>query len=238
MNDFASRLLQIRPYDEGSFRARFENDPIVGMLPAGVIPVWARSGTYDHAHHASTTPRWRHMHGYFCMASFYYLQFVMEGNPGSVADIGCGENIFKRFYPQITGYDPFIEAADHMSYFDDQFVEANREAFDCAMACNSIHFTGVHEFPAMLGRLAGLVRPGGMVHATVNTMRFLDAMHPDNDVVHSKEDCVGMALVLDETIRSMGLDLVVLDQCYNGIYPGELEFNNGVLGNVRLVFRV
>jgi hypothetical protein len=237
---WASNLLSINPYDPVSFRSGFTGDPIYHLIPDNMIKVWSRSGSYDPDHHAGTTPRWRHMHGYFCMASFYYLKFIMDASPGTVADIGCGENVFKMFYPQIIGYDPFIPAADHMAHFDREFVDCNRRGFDSAFACNSTHFSGLDGFLLSLEMLASIVRPGGLVHATANTARFMDTTHghQDSDRDRDRDRCVDMALMADEAIRSSRFDWVVVDQCYDGIYPGELEFSNGILGNIRLVFRV
>jgi len=238
VHEFTSHLLQVNPYDRRSFEQEFSGNPILGMLPTGITPVWSRSGTYDPEHHSSTTPRWRHMHGYFTMASFYYLGFIMREHPTTVADIGCGENVFKAFYPQIVGYDPFIPSADHEAYFDDDFASANRRAFDSAFACNSIHFSSMGEFPRMLDLLASTVKPGGIVHATANLTRFLDAEATAEGREHGYAESVDMALRADSMLRSLGLDWLVVDQCYDGIYPGDLDFNNGILGNLRLVFRV
>lgn len=237
MNDWISDLLSINPYDPIWFRDHFMDSPIMDMLPPGIIPVWARSGSYDHEHHATTTPRWRQMHGYFSMASFYYLDHIMREDPGTVADIGCGENVFKRFYPSIIGFDPEIAGADAVARLDREFARENRQRFDAAFACNSLHFVGLDEFPEMLSRLSSIVRPGGVVHATANTARFLDAK-PGEQEPHDHGSCVDMAMAVDRMVRSLDVDWIVVDQCYDCIYPGDVGFNNGIVGNLRIVFRV
>lgn len=247
MLEFTSQLLQVNPYDPHSFRARFESDPLFHRLPHWLVPVWSRCGRYEPGFHDSVTPRWQQMSGCFSMVSLYYMDAMMGSNPATVADIGCGENVFKMFYPQIIGYDSCNDRADVQCDFNTEFASANRRRFDAAMACNSIHFVHPSRFEAQVRDLASMVKRGGTCHVTANTQRLVEHMDDGNlaDINPSHvagevgtDDLTAVALMLDGIVRGMDLEWLVVDQCYDPSQDGGNHFDNPIVGNIRLVFRV
>lgn len=247
MREFTSRLLQVNPYEPSSFRERVRSEGLFGSMPAHIMPIWSRCGRYDPDFHDGITPRWQQMTGCFSMASLYYVDAMMRGYPRKVADIGCGENVFKMFYPQITGYDTCNSLADVQAEFNDGFANDHHREFDAAMACNSIHFVRLEEFEHQIMLLASIVRAGGTCHVTANLQRFMDRMDDDDlagmNPTHlpgqvSTDDRIAVALRLDGIVRGMDVEWLVVDQCYDPSQDGDYQFDNPIVGNMRLVFRV
>jgi hypothetical protein len=73
------------------------------------------------------------------MASFYYLEPLLESNPQSIVDVGCGFNFFKLLIPNLIGLDA-TDQADIDRYFDQEWADANLEKFDAAFSINALHF--------------------------------------------------------------------------------------------------
>ena len=42
----------------------------------------------------------------YSLTPFYYLNFLLEKNPTTIYDLGCGDNSFKKYIPNIIGIDP------------------------------------------------------------------------------------------------------------------------------------
>jgi hypothetical protein len=74
---------------------------------------------------------------------FYYIDLLYYNSPEKIVDVGCGECIFKNWFPNIIGFDPLpskFSNADFVDYFDEDFVKGHKNLFSGAMALNSIHF--------------------------------------------------------------------------------------------------
>jgi hypothetical protein len=74
---------------------------------------------------------------------FYYIDTLYANDPQSVIDVGCGECIWKKWFPNIIGFDPNtneFSAQDFQDYFDEYFSRGHVDHWDNGMALNSIHF--------------------------------------------------------------------------------------------------
>lgn len=74
---------------------------------------------------------------------FYYIDLLYENSPASVIDVGCGECVWKKWFPNIVGFDPNpneFSQQDFVDYFDQDFSKSHKDNWDCGMALNSIHF--------------------------------------------------------------------------------------------------
>jgi len=47
------------------------------------------------------TPRQKASKRLFSAIPFYYIEWLQEINPEKIYDLGCGWNIFKKYYPNI-----------------------------------------------------------------------------------------------------------------------------------------
>ena len=74
---------------------------------------------------------------------FYYIELLYDNQPSSVIDVGCAECIWKRWFPNIVGFDPntgdFSEA-DFIDFFDEDFSKGHHKKWDNGMGLNSLHF--------------------------------------------------------------------------------------------------
>ena len=74
---------------------------------------------------------------------FYYIDLIYKNNPSNVIDIGCGECIWKKYYPNIIGLDTHTTEytkPDIGDFFDSDFSSNNKKQYECGMALGSLHF--------------------------------------------------------------------------------------------------
>jgi hypothetical protein len=74
---------------------------------------------------------------------FYYINRLYDNNPSSVIDVGCGECTWKRWFPNIIGFDPRINEfsqQDFIASFNADFSREHTKSYQCGMALNSLHF--------------------------------------------------------------------------------------------------
>lgn len=106
---------------------------------------------YDRLHHTvdlnfrQTSPRYKLETGYKIgfRDIFYYIDMLYDGNTNTVIDVGCGECIWKKWFPNIIGFDPTpseFSTADFVDYFDEDFSKGHYENWYSGMALNSLHF--------------------------------------------------------------------------------------------------
>ena len=103
--------------------------------------------------------------------TFYYISWLYDNNPTSVVDIGCGENIFKNWFPNIYGVD--IHATSQFNRPDevmelDLFFSTYKNKFDCGMAINSIHFGDFDHVVQNINSCMDLIKNGGRFLFTIN----------------------------------------------------------------------
>ena len=121
------------------------------------------------------------------ITTLYYLQFLLEKNPSIIYDIGCGWNIWKRYYPQIVGIDFDSKYADIHDKFNDDFIKRHYNQIESAMSVNM--FLGLKEnnnmceFPVdpitfenyidQIVYFAQILKPGGRAYVSQNKLGFL-----------------------------------------------------------------
>ena len=114
----------------------YGNDLIVSYDPVYV-------GTFEHL-----TPRQILSKKIITAPSFYYLQFLLDIDPIEIVDIGCGDNTFKNFLPNVTGIDPYPftgPGPDLIASFDSDFCRKNFEKYTCAFSIDALHFISLVE---------------------------------------------------------------------------------------------
>lgn len=124
------------------------------------------------------TPREYYINRYFHCTTFYYIEKLMEINPSKILDIGCGSNIFKKFYPIIYGVDPIIVGgADEVDSFNDNFIEKHTEEYECAMSICSLHHDISYTFlKKRIYDFLKIIKPGGRAYIALNSMVLLANM--------------------------------------------------------------
>lgn len=74
---------------------------------------------------------------------FYYIDYLYNNQPDSVIDVGCGECIWKNWFPNIVGFDPNtneFSKQDFVDFFDEDFSLGHAKNWTCGMGLNSMHF--------------------------------------------------------------------------------------------------
>ena len=106
-------------------------------------------------------------------ASFYYLVPLLESNPQSIVDVGCGFNFFKLLIPNLIGLDA-TDQADINRYFDQKWANANLEKFDAAFSMNALHFVPLNSFVDTVHLFSSIIRPGGKGYISFNVLRMVE----------------------------------------------------------------
>jgi hypothetical protein len=116
--------------------------------------------------------------GIFVCSSFYYIGLLLETNPTVILDVGCGNNIFKKYIPQIIGLDPMCSEADIHEQFDNEFVSRHIGEYDCAMALQSIHHVSLLGFVDRINQFGKLIKPGGRGFFSTNLGILISRTEP------------------------------------------------------------
>ena len=101
---------------------------------------------------------------------FWYIDRLYDKRPQSLIDVGCGECIWKKWFPNIIGFDPNtneFSQQDFIDYFDHDFSENNSKKYDCGMALNSLHFISWNTIPNQINLAMNIVR-----HSFLFTFNF------------------------------------------------------------------
>lgn len=92
-----------------------------------------------------STPRYRYESGLKIgfRDIFWYIDQLYSAQPADVVDIGCGENVFKKWFPNLTGVDsdeyPY-GGPDIVAFFDTDYAKSNQERWDSGMALGALHY--------------------------------------------------------------------------------------------------
>lgn len=182
------------------------------------------------------------------VTTLYYLQFLLENNPKKIYDIGCGWNIWKRYYPNIVGIDHEGPYADIKDKFNDDFIKRNAEAFESAICVNM--FLGLQEdtknvydvpcipinfenYIEQILYFSQIIAPNGRAYISVNKLGFLQytskkwfEKHKVNQYDHEK-----LAHILLEDLKN-NFPYKILS------FDAEFDILNSISfdGCVRLVF--
>ena len=156
------------------------------------------------------------------LSIFYYLEHLLANKPAQVADIGCGENLFKIVIPGLHGVDPFFSEADESAEFTPTWAAEHENHFDAAMAINSLHFRPLEEFETVICDFAKIIKPGGRGFVTFNLTRLIEESQNRFTFDQAIEYC-------NQVIQNLNFKYIIVDQDYR--YP-----SCRVNGNLRLVF--
>jgi hypothetical protein len=78
----------------------------------------------------------------------------------SVLDVGCGENLFKQYLPNLTGIDPVFDAADIKTTLQEYQPE---HMFDVAICFGSMHFGTRQDVEQSIDKLCSLLKPNAKI---------------------------------------------------------------------------
>ena len=89
-------------YNKTSFSKEFFQSDIYKQLIKDYQQVHESLAEYDDNFMYSPRRTYAADNSIFYYGTFYYLQMLLEKNPKTILDLGCGRNLFKKY--QITPY--------------------------------------------------------------------------------------------------------------------------------------
>ena len=169
---------------------------------------------------------------------YYYIDYILENNPESILDLGCGLNVFKNFIPGIVGMDADPNSpADIKDFFDQDYVLGHQHKYDALISINTIHFAPVDTITQRLLWASKLICSGGKGFVSFNLETWL--MHTSPDTV---KKLFGPVPVFDNVINFVNdqivntkLDFLVVDWPVLHITEHS-TIRDDLNGNIRLVF--
>lgn len=160
---------------------------------------------------------------------FYCVDRLYDNLPGSVIDVGCGENLWRQWFPNIQGFDccmPYFNGPDFIDHFDPDFSQGHRQYWQCGLAINSLHFVDWSAVSAQLDLAMQMV-----------TDRFLFTfnLHQIKNKPLAADD-PAIVPALRQILEHSGYDLVLLDwPVERGISADTVESWAHLNGHVRFI---
>lgn len=159
---------------------------------------------------------------------FYYIDQLYSSRPGSIIDVGCGECIWKKWFPNIVGFDPNsneFSQQDFVDFFDADFSAGHSRNYDSGMGLNSLHFIHWNNIPKQIDLAMNIVKKEFLF-----TFNF-KVIHGAPQVPHDK-----LVLEFEQILNSLDYNIILLDfPSQRGI--SEFALNNfaHINGHVRFI---
>ena len=157
------------------------------------------------------TPRERYFYPTFHTNSLYYIDAVQAQKPQQVFDIGCGMNVWKKFYDNIIGVDPQDPRADIRLDFD-RFKQAYIDsAYGLVDSCISIGtmnmFVSIKFLLQNLCEFIKCTKIGYRGYVTINLCGMMSRGTPRN----TKKNC--LAFPIQMLNKSVNIVMLLLKNC-------------------------
>jgi len=115
----------------------------------------------------------------FSVVPFYYLNFLLEKNPETIYDLGCGWNIFKKYIPNIIGIGAETPGskyfyADIHDFVDDDFIKGHQNYFESVFSINALHFRPLSNFLDIVTEFYSMIKSNGRGFLTLNLQRMIE----------------------------------------------------------------
>lgn len=225
----------INPYNPEEFKKYFETTSLYKLISNDYEIV---SYFFDPFFDITWTCRSILTRSIFDASLFYYLKYLTDLNPSKIFDVGCGNNISKKYIDNIIG----IDVPNSKNYFkdsnpditidiDDYFYEKNFEKMEAAFAVNSLHFLPISKIRDRVIQFSSLISKHGRGFITFNVKRMLESeLNVDTSVnfeVYSTEK-------IEKFIRKELYNLPFKIEVFECLINKQLD--EGLNGNVRIVF--
>lgn len=159
---------------------------------------------------------------------FYYIDLLYKNSPTSVIDVGCGECIWKKYFPNIIGFDPNtndFSQQDFIDYFDQDFSNHHKDNWDCGLALNSMHFISWNQIENRIHQAMNIVKDRFLFTFNFTAMKDVPKMPLQN-----------LCQEFVDRIKRTEYNLVMFDApIFRGV--GEIKISNWacINGTVRFI---
>ena len=247
----------INVYNEEEFKLHFSQtdlwktiskdyDNVTYVEPKGLRP---DSLLWNQRKDAFQTPRFaRAQMNWFSVTPFYYLNFLLEKNPTTIYDLGCGDNMFKKYIPNIIGIEPneACENVDIIDQVDQTFIDSHQNYFESVFSICALHFHPFTELRKVVDDFISMVKIGGRGFIALNAVQMFEREAKEKNISVAdhpflKDKDVGIYIpnqkVIEEAenltkklLSGLNCDILVFDVDYSK------GFVNSIDGNIRIVF--
>lgn len=230
----------INPYNEQEFKQYFTQTELYKTLEKDFEHLsWKKHykqflvpNIQQNLFRVGETPRhsW-YRNGVFSLTPFYYMSYLLENNPQSIYDLGCGTNIYKKYIPNIIGIDPDdrFKAVDIYRKVNQNFVQEHQSAFESVFSINALHFRPFEEVRMIVDEFISMVKPGGRGFLAINAARMLE--QSDRREIKNKPLMYGKEI--EREVRLLLSDL----ECDLIVFDVDMYYiDDGMDGNIRIVF--
>lgn len=168
----------------------------------------------------------------FSAIPFYYIEWLQEINPKKIYDLGCGWNIFKKYYPNIIGVgteDPEGPSfnADLFDFVDEDYVLGHQEYFESVFSICALHFIPLSDIRKRVLDFASMIKPGGRGWLSLNAMRMVERdpkfrLTIDESNISEYKDSYVVQDFCEEQLSdlpdlaSLDIDLAMMDEYMDG----------------------
>lgn len=221
-------LENVREYNQKTFEPFFKQTKLYGQISQEYDHIIFNS--FNHGILKKFTPRQILAGGckLFSAIPFYFIEMLKEKNPKNIYDLGCGWNIFKKYYPEIIGIGEEEENffGDIHGVVNDEFVKNHYNYFESVFSINALHFISIEDFQEKVFDFYSMIKPNGRGWLSMNLQRLIDNTKNNNFHGFKLND-------YDAYIREK---LIKLDLNYYAIDINFLnEVDDGIDGNIRIV---
>ena len=223
-------LENLNPYNQLVFESSFSKTDLYKKIKQD-YKIVSFSKFFSDNKITNATPRQMYGESWFSVTSFYYLHWLLEKNPTTIFDLGCGWNIFKKYIPNIVGIgaepvDDKFYYADQHDYVDADFVQGHQEYFESVFSINSLHFVELSELQNQIKNFYSMIAPQGRGFLALNLWRMVER---ENSQIKNYS-IVDLEKYVRTQLYNLNIDFLVVDIDFK--IPDEW-----MDGNIRLVMQ-
>ena len=227
-------MKNINAYNPSKFKKEWESSDIYKKVCRDFdVVLWDFPGGGWVENPDWITPRWTEINRYTRTTPFYYIEKVAAIGANVINDLGCGCNVFKRYYPNIIGMDN-CRFADVQGWVDDKFIAENQNKCEAIIAINSLHFRPLTEFKKSVLDIISILKPGGRAYLAYNAGKLCEESTKNGEMEKLFNTTNPSNLQLDEYIRAQ-LDEIQTNWLVVDVSVARVRADMHE-GNIRLVF--
>ena len=118
---------------------------------------------------------------YCTMVPFYYIDFLMQKQPEEIYDLGCGWNLFKRYFPVIgIGAEDIkfinneVKFWDLHDFVDDEFIAGHQNYYNSVFSICALHYHPLSTIRKIVCDFYSIIAPGGRGWLSLNSQRMVE----------------------------------------------------------------
>ena len=249
----------VNTYDIDAFKASFINTDIYKAIAKDYQHLhWEKffepiqPNAFHLARKSKHRKRWPNE---YSLTSFYYLNFLLEKNPTTIYDLGCGDNLFKKYIPNLIGIEPdtSCENADIIDTIDQSFIDSHQNYFESVFSITALHFYPNIDMKKIVNDFISMVKPGGRGYISLNVGHIMnnidkhDILTADPNASSEKLQHYFRAMqgnwradrtteVVERVTRELLFDLDCIIIVFDVDYSHGSDFTSQLDGNIRIVF--